>query len=453
LRNLIRYKGEHINTSSAHPGGGKKKDVISRIKQLRKINKKIYDQDTRDIAWGNSEELIRKGFKLDQLLLDCRVSNTRKDADSSVKQKGMKWITRSSEGRLNKKQREVAKDDQNFIFIEHSSVDSDLSGVNRGDESKSSRVRSEAKQPGHDRLLELAQMYSTNAVLAKSGLGVGKDGFRYSQNADLLRNDLAFNTLYDIYANPEGKTGLEIEHVSSRITPVISIMLAQRMYIPVNQGCKSGKDRARMTQCMLNAANRILERIISVNKIKVNEVHSSGETAKQNQEKITTKFVEAMNSREFAYEFLIEFLDPVDRKIANSNCPGAYGIKRAKVPKTIRDLLPLACQEVVKAYIEFDNAFAKYNKIDEIKAGLKDMGGNHYKAEATQPVVLQKVAVCQKELIKRLEGAKTFLENPENSSNVPQSDAISRLIKSIEREMKTHGPSPGAGNPLKVSLT
>ena len=95
---------------------------------------------------------------------------------------------------------------------------------------------------------------------------------------------------------------------------------------------------------------------------------------------------------------------------------------------------------------------AKYNKIDEIKAGLKGMGGNPYKAGDTQILALKKVMDCQTELIKRLEGAKKWLEDTKNSSNAHQPDAISRLIESIEREMKTHGHNPGPTKELKVSF-
>jgi hypothetical protein len=302
IRNAHLHKNEspgrgpiYLNTSSAHLGEGDSAKINARINEIQDLVKKQVDSIPED---RHAPDLGQKPYA------EIRVANTR-HTDSKLNQAVSK-LTKKTEQDLNDNQREAMSANPDQVFLEFTSLDSDGKGVDFF---------------GQDHIL--TNMLEQSARPATS---THVSAIHEQRLALILSN--------------KGDSRLDIKHTSGRITPVITMMYLQtKGYIP-NMGCKSGKDRARMTQCMLNAAWGIMF---------------------DEKTKSQFDFVEKLNSPEYSYRFLTEYLDPMTRKLASENCPGTYGIKNAKIPRTIMQNLPKKMRKAIKAQIGLDNIFAQFN--------------------------------------------------------------------------------------------
>lgn len=135
--------------------------------------------------------------------------------------------------------------------------------------------------------------------------------------------------------------GQEIKHCADRFNPVISIMIASRLGCVVNMGCKSGKDRQYIVQCMVHALESSWEK--------------KGGDIK-----------EVMNSKDFCNEFALRYCSSLGSSVAEYNCVGARGIKGPNIPGSIYENMDTKYKELIEAKYNLDVVLSSINKCEQV---------------------------------------------------------------------------------------
>ena len=191
---------------------------------------------------------------------------------------------------------------------------------------------------------------------------------------------LELGILSNIYTTDIGQG---IDMYSNRITPVISMLIGMRLSdYHVNFGCKSGKDRAFVLECLYCAAEQILQDVCA----------EKGHSELAEVGKKTDLFVEQMNSSKFMLLFAAEFMDPKGAQIANRNCLGCLGILRPAFPLSLMKRMKKEepeCYQVLTSLWQLQTHYAKMNKPKRVikklfkgKSHKYNMKGLEYKVAA-----------------------------------------------------------------------